>query len=323
MVRCGGCGSAFNALSSLSESMLEQAIASNLESTAPKLTPEIIEPSSGLPRTISADQSVALLKMLDELGGSDIRIEDKGEFSSTIIAQVDAEIMAYKDQPDDFGIADEESGIMEGDKIRSAVDSQKLATDVAAAAQLQELARNQETQKSVSSIRKRYKMIGAAVVLGLFLVLQMMHQSREALVKMPAFNNTVGQIYRALGQPVQPAWDITGWRFEVTTNHTEGDDTEELIVYSRVGNKSDQPLPYPLIGISLTDRFEETIGSRILGPGEYLPSDLDLRELVAPGNTFGALIIIKSATEDTTGFRLRVCYRLSSGQLRCKSDDFK
>ena len=124
-------------------------------------------------------------------------------------------------------------------------------------------------------------MIGAAVVLGLFLVLQMMHQSREALVKMPAFKNTVGQIYRALEQPVQPAWDITGWRFEVTINHTEGDDTEELIIYSRVGNKSDQPLPYPSIGISLTDLFEETIGSRILGPGEYLPSDLDPRELVA------------------------------------------
>ena len=110
MVRCGGCGSVFNALSS----MPEQATASNLESTAPKLTPEIIEPSSGLPRTISADQSVALLKMLDELGGSDIRIEDKDEFSSTIIAQVDAEIMACKDQPDDFGIADEESSIIRG-----------------------------------------------------------------------------------------------------------------------------------------------------------------------------------------------------------------
>ena len=153
MVRCGGCGSAFNALSSLPESMPEQATASNLESTVPKLTPEIIEPSSGLPRTISADQSVALLKILGELAGSDIRIEDKDEFSSTIIAQVDAEIMACEDQPDDFGIADEESGIqfgfetiiMEGDKIRSAVDSQKLATDVAAAAQLQELTRNQET----------------------------------------------------------------------------------------------------------------------------------------------------------------------------------
>ena len=100
-------------------------------------------------------------------------------------------------------------------------------------------------------------------------------------------------------------------------------DDDELTVYSRLGNNSDGPLPYPLIGISLTDRFEETIGSRVLDPAEYLPTDLDPRELVAPGNTFNAIITIKSATEDATGFKLNVCYRLSDEQLRCAIDDFR
>ncbi|MCH9005896.1 MAG: DUF3426 domain-containing protein [Proteobacteria bacterium] len=156
----------------------------------------------------------------------------------------------------------------------------------------------------------------------LLLILQMMHQSREALATIPAFSGTIGQVYRAFGQPVQPAWDITGWRFEATKGSTQGDD-EELTIYSRVGNNSDSPLPYPLIGISLTDRFEETIGSRVLDPTEYLPTDLDPGEMVAPGNTFNAVITIKSASEDATGFKLNVCYRLSDGQLRCAIDDFK
>ncbi len=78
MVRCGGCGNAFNALSFLSESMPEQATSSNSKSTVPELTPEIIETAGGLPRSISAEQSAALLKTLDELAGSDIRIEDTG-----------------------------------------------------------------------------------------------------------------------------------------------------------------------------------------------------------------------------------------------------
>ena len=260
-----------------------------------------------------------------------LAIEDEDGFASTIIInEEDAEIKAREELADDFGLSEEpdlgsgfETIIMEGEVIRSALDEQKLATDTAAAAKLAELARTQEVQQKTHSFGANYKMIGAAAVLGLFLVLQMMHQSREALATIPAFNSSVGKVYRALGQPIQPAWDISGWRFEATTNNTEGEDADELRVYSRIGNESDRPLPYPLIGISLTDRFEETIGSRILDPAEYLPTGLDPRELVDPGNTFEALITIKSATEAATGFRLKVCYRLSDRQLRCAIDDFK
>ena len=82
-------------------------------------------------------------------------------------------------------------------------------------------------------------------------------------------------------------------------------------------------MPYPLIGISLTDRFEETIGSRMLDPADYLPTDLDPRKLVESGNTFNAVITIDSATENATGFKLDVCYRMSGEQLRCAIDSFK
>ena len=121
---------------------------------------------------------------------------------------------------------------------------------------------------------------------------------------------------------MQPAWDITGWRFEATKGSTDQNDAE-LTIYSRIGNKSDGPLPYPLIGISLTDRFEETIGSRVLDPAEYLATDLDPRKLVAPGNTFNAVISIQTPSDDATGFKLNVCYRLSGELLRCAIDDFK
>ena len=77
-VRCGGCGHAFNALAYLSEQMPKQPVAATADAAVPELTPEIIETDSGLPQSISAEQSAALLKTLDELAGSDIRIEDTG-----------------------------------------------------------------------------------------------------------------------------------------------------------------------------------------------------------------------------------------------------
>ena len=263
-----------------------------------------------------------------------LAIEDEDGFASTIIMPgKDAEKKALEEKVD-MGKEDDEpaeapattSGfemiIMEGELIRNTVDSEKLAADAAAAAELVELARADENERAEKSGGSRYGMIAAAVLLMLTLAVQMVHQSREALATIPAFSSTVGQLYRAIGRPVQPAWDITGWRFEATKGSTEGED-EDLTVYSRLGNNSDGPLPYPLIGISLTDRFEESIGSRVLDPAEYLASDLDPRKLVEPGDTFNAVITIKSASEDATGFKLNVCYRSNDGQLRCAIDDFK
>jgi predicted Zn finger-like uncharacterized protein len=260
-------------------------------------------------------------------------IEDEDGFASTIVIQdKDTEKKARLEQArmakDDVGGDDDDEApgietiIMEGDFVRSAFDREKLAADTAAAATLAKLTRSGGDDKARYSGGTRYGVIAGLVLLVIVLAIQAMHQSRESLATIPAFSNTVGQVYRALGQPVQPAWNITGWRFEATKGNVEGDE-EELTIYSRLGNNSDGPLPYPLISISLTDRFEETIGSRVLEPAEYLPTDLDPRKLVPPGNTFNAVITIKSATESATGFKLNVCYRLSDGQLRCAIDDFK
>jgi len=263
-----------------------------------------------------------------------LAIEDEDGFASTII--IPEEDTEKKAREEDAAMGEDSDGyvevaastpgfetiIMEGDSIRSAMDSEKLAADSAEAAELVLIARADETEQTEESGGRRYGMIAAVALLMLTLIVQMVHQSREALATIPAFNNTVGLLYRAIGQPVQPAWDITGWRFEATKGSTEGED-EDLTVYSRLGNNSDGPLPYPLIGISLTDRFEESIGSRVLDPAEYLPNDLDPRKLVEPGNTFNAVITIKSASEDATGFKLNVCYRSTDDQLRCAIDDFK
>ena len=79
----------------------------------------------------------------------------------------------------------------------------------------------------------------------------------------------------------------------------------------------------PLVHISLKDRWEETIGSRVLEPNEYLAGDLDPSKPVTPGEDFTAVITIENPSEDATGFRLYVCYRVVPGRVRCADEDFK
>ena len=167
-----------------------------------------------------------------------------------------------------------------------------------------------------------YRLVAGLAALCLLLGAQYLHQSRESLAVYPAFSESVGSIYRMFGKPVTPAWDVTGWRFEATKGSTDESD-ELLTIYSRIGNNSAEALPYPLINVSLTDRYEDIIGSTVLEPGDYLAESLDTREAVAPGETFGAVISIEAPHANATGFKLNVCYRQPGGRLRCAIDDFK
>ncbi len=221
---------------------------------------------------------------------------------------------------EDIGI---ESIVMEGETVRYALD------DMEAAAIRHAIDSNTDFAAtyagSVPRPRSTARRIGTVVVallLLLILAAQVVHQERETLAKTPAVNNLLGPLYRALGKPLVPAWDVTGWSFEATTGNADGGG-QQLSIYSRIANRSDEALPYPLIGISLTDRFEEIIGSRMLEPGDYLANSLNPRKMVAPGEAFDAFITIPSPNAMASGYKLDVCYRLPDRRLRCAIGDFK
>lgn len=216
-----------------------------------------------------------------------------------------------------------ETIIMEGESVHNEEDLERLeAAHKAASVSLEKSGFNKETEKFRNWHPPKYSMVAAAALLFIILIVQVIHHSREALAISPGFQNAIGPVYRMVGSPVTPAWNIKGWRFEATKGSTDEDDAV-LTIYSRIGNNSQQTLPYPLVHVSLTDRFEEIIGSRVLDPSEYLYDDADPRRPVRPGETFNAVIAIDSPSSDATGFKLNVCYRLTSGQLRCAIEDFK
>ena len=227
-----------------------------------------------------------------------------------------------------------ETIILEGDFVESELERERLAAEKAAeseAADLAELGIRPDMRESgetrMRGGRRRtdppsWASIAAVTVLGIILVLQVLHQSREKLATIAAFNTLAGPIYQVLGRPLQPDWDVTGWRFEATRGSAD-ESNETLTIHSRLGNKSEQALPYPLISVALTDRFEETIGNTVLEPGDYLANNPDTRQPVAPGNTFNAVISIKTSAADATGYKLNVCYRVDGSRLRCAIEDFR
>ena len=265
----------------------------------------------------------------------------------TVNMEIDEELMAAADKKEDFTatligmdypeqLFDENSDevetiIMEGEFVRSAIEQQRHAAENAARSELDDPTKFADTyatsRDKLRGGRRRYDppaygMLIAVVALALALAGQFVHNSRESLATYGFFNQTIAPVYRILGNPVTPNWDIKGWQFEAT-NGSVGAEETSLTIVSRIGNKADEALPYPLIHVSLTNRFEDIMGSRILEPGEYLAGDLDPSSPVQPGENFTAVITIEEPAPDATGFKLNVCYRVEPGTVRCAIEDFK
>ncbi len=231
---------------------------------------------------------------------------------------------------------DENSGevetiIMEGEFIRNEIEQERIAAEHAARNQLDDSSKLLDTyalqRGKVRGGRRSYDppssaMLVAIVALGLLFAGQLVHSFRQPLATHGFFNATLAPIYRMLGNPITPDWNILGWQFEATNGSVE-DEENTLVIATRIANRSSQPLPYPLVHVSLTNRFEDIIGSRILEPGEYLADNGDPSRLVEPGQNFNALITVEEATADATGFKLDVCYRIEAGSVRCANQDFK
>jgi predicted Zn finger-like uncharacterized protein len=272
------------------------------------------------------EEELTLNRLIDQELLS-MAIEDEDGYTSTIAVggedprEASAEIRQPR-LPEDTG-AGFESIIMEGEFVRTALDEKKRKADIAEAAALAEQARQaREAETRASGSGNRHRMAAAAALLALLLVVQVLHQSREALATIPVFKDTVGPLYRAIGMPLSPAWDVTGWRFEARRDILD-EEADTLTVISRIGNTSAKPLPYPLINISLTDRFEETVGTKTLEPADYLRDDLDAGKMVHPGNNFTAVMTIESPAVNATGYKLQACYRQLDAQLRCHIPNFK
>ena len=283
-----------------------------------------------------------------------IAVEDEDGFASTIVQLQPDDDPLDKDavQHDDSEAADQsqqaeqsepavkghpappelavETIIMEGDRIRGELGVEQVADDEPAdtgespgvALPLHRDKDDYERRREMTRAPAGAGTWAAIVALVLLLGVQVIHQSREALATVPALNSAIAPVYRMLGRPLTPQWNISGWRFEATKGDTD-EAGEQLTIYSRVGNNSEQALPYPLVHVSLTDRFEDIIGSAILDPVDYLPENADPRKPVPPGSSFNAVITIASPSPEATGFKLNVCYRLAGGQLRCADHDFK
>jgi len=169
------------------------------------------------------------------------------------------------------------------------------------------------------SPRRRWPYAVGSLLLALTLVIQVLHQQRDELATNPALTEPLQRLYQKLGIPLWPAWDLRA--YEVRNYEAVADRTSRgaLDILARIAVVGDHRVGLPLVRVTLTDRFGQSLGSRVFGPDEYLGENPRPREPVTPGTLIPVEISLKDPGADAQGFDVDICLMTRRDGMTCQS----
>jgi predicted Zn finger-like uncharacterized protein len=160
--------------------------------------------------------------------------------------------------------------------------------------------------------------LGAAILLALAFGAQIIHGNREWFAAHVPFSSSLRGVYSAFGVAVPaPAnlssyqlrqWGVTG---DPAANGT-------LRVRASILNTAAQLQPYPLLRVTLANRFGSRIGARDFEPAEYMGKPIV--RMLTPGERVDATLDILDPGKDAEGFEIDVCLRGVDQKISCAAD---
>jgi hypothetical protein len=165
-----------------------------------------------------------------------------------------------------------------------------------------------------------YGWLAAAAVLALLLGVQMLRRTAESLAEQsPA---PLGVVLRslsgAMGTQIPPPANLSA--YQVRQWGVSGDPAANgtLRLRASILNGAAQLQPYPLLRVTLADRFGKPIGTRDFQPAEYLGKPV--ARLMAPGERADAVLDILDPGKNAEGFEIDVCLRRGGARTLCAND---
>lgn len=155
-----------------------------------------------------------------------------------------------------------------------------------------------------------------ALLILLALIAAGVHWQRGALMRNPTLAPVLEQAYGILGMKVQAQWDITAFDILDSAARSTGDD---LVVMATFINRADFAQPYPVLRVTLENRWGQAIGQEDFTPRNYLRA-FSAGRMMNAGERARAEVVLRSPGSAAEGFSVDVCLASASGSLQCLSD---
>jgi predicted Zn finger-like uncharacterized protein len=148
--------------------------------------------------------------------------------------------------------------------------------------------------------------LAAAIALALLLVAQIFHANRDWLAA------------KGIGVGLPPPANLSAYQLRQWGVTGDPGAKGALRVRASILNTAAQLQPYPLLRVTLANRFGGRIGTREFEPAEYLGKPTV--RMLAPGERVDATLDILDPGKDAEGFEIDVCLRGADHKVACAAD---
>jgi predicted Zn finger-like uncharacterized protein len=160
--------------------------------------------------------------------------------------------------------------------------------------------------------------MAAAIMFALLLAFQIVHHNREYLVAHGPFAGLLRALYAGAGAPVPSSANLAAYQLRQwgVSGDPEADGT--LRVRASILNGAAQLEAFPLLRVTLANRFGSSIGARDFEPSEYLGKPT--ARYMNPGEQVDATMDILDPGKSAEGFEIDVCLRGADRKISCAND---
>jgi predicted Zn finger-like uncharacterized protein len=166
----------------------------------------------------------------------------------------------------------------------------------------------------------RWAQQGAVALLILCLIVQLLHHYRSALAQTAVLHRPLTTLYQALGQPLDPHWDVSRYEIRQLGASTDGTAAGNLMVRASISNRAIRDQPLPLLRVVMQDRFGNRVAARDLKPAEYLGRGAPQVSLMAPGQRVDVQVVFHDPGQAATGFEIDACMAGHGRTVTCAND---
>jgi len=167
--------------------------------------------------------------------------------------------------------------------------------------------------------RRTLWIVGAAA-LCVVLAAQFIHHNRHDLATNVRLNRPLTRFYAAIGVPLIPRWDLSSYEVRQLGASGGAGDSGNLTVRASLKNSSTQPLPLPLLRITVQDRYGNRIATRDVAPRGYVSGGLPADAHLGVGQRIDAEMTFKDPGPDAVGFEIDACLPTPENRIACAND---
>jgi len=146
-------------------------------------------------------------------------------------------------------------------------------------------------------------------VLILLLAGQAIYHFRDLIAaRWPSTKPALVRVCGLVGCAVEPLHDIAGLSIEASDLQSDPAHQGLLVLTATLRNRSEWPLSYPYLELTLTDAKDQAVARRALLPAEYLGGTADAQAGIPPNGEVPVKLFIDASATSQAGYRLYLFY---------------